>query len=59
MRMYYGFVRYLGISNQVPLTWTMNTSFAIAFKNRVSIFNTQSFNKRVTSLVEVNIYIIK
>jgi hypothetical protein len=40
IRMHYDYVRYLGISNQVPLTWTLNTSFAIAFKNKVSIFNT-------------------
>ncbi len=46
IRMHYDYVRYLGISNQVSLTWTLNTSFAIAFQNKVSIFSTQSFNKR-------------
>ncbi len=40
IRMRRDYVRYLGISTQVLLTWTLNTSFAIAFKNKVAIFNT-------------------
>jgi hypothetical protein len=46
IRMHYDYVRYLGISNQVPLTWTLNMSFAISFKNRVSILNNKSFKKK-------------
>ncbi len=42
MRMHYGYVRYLASSIQVQLTWTLNTSFVLEVKNKVSISNTES-----------------
>ncbi len=59
IRMHYDYVRYLGIFNQVPLPWTLNTSFAKAFRIKVPYLTHSQLTKRVISLDEISIHKIK
>ena len=59
MGMHYDYVRYLASSIQVQLTWTLNTSFVLEVKNKVSISNTESLLTKGLFLwlrLEVNIH---
>jgi hypothetical protein len=47
IRMHYEHMITLGLPIQVSLTGAVNTSLAIAIKNKVSTFSTQSFNKKL------------